>query len=160
MLGGEDADHFVTERKRLAESAGMEQRGGEGDEFGTPFDQKIAAGYQHFFGMAAGDLGGSGRAPAFAHQNGLGVPGLAHAVAVEMAAGEVTRHERWGEKDDLDIGARPHAVLFQPGLEEKVVGGIAVGSGQGEGPTLFPTMGDVGGKPVPPKSSATLKDCL
>jgi hypothetical protein len=63
-----------------------------------------------------------------------------------VAGFEIGRHEWRGEEDDFEIFARGEAMAAEPAKEEDVVGGIAVGGGEGEWTVFFPSLSEEGGE--------------
>ena len=90
--------------------------------FGARYGE-ILANHEYFFRMAGGEFGGSGDDPSGFFAHGEAVPGVAHAVAVERAGGEVAVELGGRNNDDADVFFRVDAGAAQPVAQEDVLGG-------------------------------------
>jgi hypothetical protein len=120
-LGNDFDDSFPVFRAG-AEPAGLGERGDERQMLALRTLGEIPPDHENFLRVARRDFLAGGHAPSGAGQHGERIPGLPHALAIEVAGFEIGMDLRGRDDHEPDVPVRNNSVSAQPISEQEAMG--------------------------------------
>lgn len=106
----------------MAELGGLDECGDKADDFRFVVFAKFTRDHEDAFWVGVCDVCGCGGAPAGAGEDGLSIPRIWGAEAIDVPCSEVAGHEEGWQGDDFKLSVMVDFVAGEPCGEEGEVG--------------------------------------